>query len=108
MARNVRAALETFYWSLSLRFASSLGISLIMLRSDARDSADTGVAGVGIGIDSYCGDSTLSALGIVSSAGSFGVSVRTLSGLNGNKPLPLYAARIFLFVSAVSLTGLYR
>lgn len=77
-----------------------------MLKSDARDSADTGVAGVGI--DSYCGDSTLSALGIVSSAGSFGVSVRTLSGLNGNKPLPLYAARIFLFVSAVSLTGLYR
>jgi hypothetical protein len=90
LARKVRAALETFCWSLSLRYASSLGISLIILRSDARDSDDTGVAGVGI--DSYCGDSTLSlALGIVSSAGGFGISARTLSRLNGNKPLPLHA-----------------
>jgi hypothetical protein len=38
--------------------------------------------------------------------GGFGVSVRTLLGLNGNNLLPLYAARIFLFVSALSLAGL--
>jgi hypothetical protein len=89
-----------------LRFALSLGISLIILRSDARDSADTGVAGVGI--NSYYRDSALSALQIVSSAGGFGVSASTLLGLNRNKPLPLHAKRIFLFVSAASLAGLYR
>jgi len=90
-----------------LRFTSLLGISLIILSSDARDSDNTGVTG--ISIDSYYRDSTLLlALRIVSLAGSFSISARTLSGLNGNKPLPLYTARIFFFVSAVSLAGLYR
>ena len=90
-----------------MRFVSSLGISLIILRSDARDSNNTSV--IGVGIDSYRGDSTLLlALRIVSLVGGFSVSARTLLGLNGNKPLPLHAARIFLFVSAVSLAGLYR
>ena len=89
-----------------MRFALLLGISLIILRSDSRDFTNTSV--IGVGIDSYYGDSTLLALRIVSSASSFNVSIRTLLGLNRNKPLPLYIIRIFRFVSAVSLISLYR
>lgn len=33
--------------------------------------------------------------------------LRTLSGLNGNKPLAAQAAVIFLFVNALFLAGLY-
>jgi hypothetical protein len=35
------------------------------------------------------------------------VCLRTLSGLNGNKPLTAQEAVIFLFVNARSLAGLY-
>jgi hypothetical protein len=37
-----------------------------------------------------------------------GKGARTLSGLNGNKPLPLHAAIMFLLVSELTLAGLYR
>lgn len=36
------------------------------------------------------------------------MSLSTLSGLNGNKPLIAHIAVIFLFVKALSLAGLYR
>jgi hypothetical protein len=36
------------------------------------------------------------------------ISDRTFSGLNGNNPLPLYAAKMFLLVSKLTLAGLYR
>jgi hypothetical protein len=89
--------------------ASSLGIDLILLISDVRASPDTGV--VGVGSASYLGrDSNLSssAFEILSSVGGFRTCARTLSGLNGNKPLPLYAAIMFLLVSELTLAGLYR
>ena len=59
-----------------------------MFSSDVRASAGTGVTGVGNA--SYCGQDsslTLSAFRMVNPSGGFGVSARTLSGLNGNKPL---------------------
>ena len=90
----------------------SLVIRVIILSSDVSPSDDTGVVGVG---NAAYGrrDSTLSrAFGIVTDKlagfGGFNVSARTLSGLNRNKPLPLYTARIFLFMSALSLAELYR
>ena len=36
------------------------------------------------------------------------MSLSTLSGLSGNKPLAAHAAVMFLFVNALSLAGLYR
>jgi hypothetical protein len=48
------------------------------------------------------------AFGIVSSAGVFGISLSTLSGLNGNKLHAAKPALIFLGVNALSLAGLNR
>ena len=82
---------------------------MILLSSDVRASPDTGI--VGVGSASYPGrDSNLSssAFEILSSVGGFGTCARTLSGLNGNKPLPFYATTMFLLVSEFTLAGLYR
>ena len=62
-----------------------------MFSRNVRDFADIGVAGVGSA--SYCGQHpslTSSTFGQAISVGGFGVSAKTLSGLNGNKPLPNY------------------
>jgi hypothetical protein len=40
--------------------------------------------------------------------GGFGVTLRTLSGLSGNKPQAAHAFIIFLSVNAFSLAGLYK
>ena len=77
------------------------------LCSDIRASADTGVTGVCS--TSSCGQDVTfisSAFGIVSSAGGFGVSLSTLSGLSGSKPHLAHPARMFFFVSALCLAGL--
>jgi hypothetical protein len=40
--------------------------------------------------------------------GGFGVTLRTLSGLSGNKPQAAHAFLIFLSVNALSLARLYK
>jgi hypothetical protein len=58
---------------------------------------------------SSCGqDLTSTSFRIVSSAGGFGVSLSTMSGMNGNKPVVAHAAVMFLLVNALSGAGLYR
>ena len=68
-------------------------------------SAETGVTGVCSTMS--CGQDstfTLSAFGIIlRSAGGFGISLSTLSGLSGNKPLAAKPALIFFDVNALSL-----
>lgn len=79
-----------------------------MSSSLAKSAPDFGVAGVCNA--SYRGCVVVALLiGIVSSTGGgggLGILASTLLELNGNKPLPLYPARMFLFVSAMSLAGL--
>jgi hypothetical protein len=77
-------------------------------------SVVTGVAGVmGVtGVRNTSADeqapATSASLGMTSAAGGFGISLSTLSGLKGNKPVAAHPARMFLFVIALSLAGLYR
>ena len=84
-----------------------LGISLIILKSNTRDSNNTSI--ISISINLYYRDSTLLlALKIVSLVGSFSISIKTLLGLNRNKLLFFYTIRIFLFISIISFISLYR
>ena len=79
-----------------------------MACSLAKSSPVFGVTGVGNTSYRNCTVALLS-LGIVSltgGGGSFSILASTLLGLNKNKLLPLYAIRMFLLVSVISLTEL--
>jgi hypothetical protein len=79
--------------------------------NDVSASAVTGVTGVtGVWSTSLCkhDPAKLSAVATVSSAGSFGISLSTLSRLNGNRPVAAHPALMFLLFNALSLAGLYR
>ena len=112
MAKDIRAALASFCTCLCRRCllssSSAKASYLIRLCNNVRASVVTGVTGV-YGTSS-CGQdpTTLSAFGTVSSAGGFNVSLSTLSGLNGNKPVAAHPAVMFLLVNALSLAGLYK
>lgn len=78
------------------------------IKQPCQISPDFGVAGVSNTLYRNC-TVILLFIGIVNSTGGGGgysILASTLLGLNRNKPLPLYPARIFLLVSAFSLTGL--
>jgi hypothetical protein len=82
---------------------------MIRFCSDIKAFANTSVTGV-YSITS-CGQDptfTLLAFGIVKLAGGFSISLRTLSRLNGNKPLVAKLALMFFSVNALSLIRLKR
>lgn len=80
-----------------------------MSTSDARASADTGVASV-CGTWSCVQEPKFNSLifGAVSSVRALGTSLSTFSGLKGNRPALANPACMFLGVSASSLAGLCR
>jgi len=112
LARDVWTALVNFckyLTRLCLLVSSSAWAYLFVMKScsDIRVSADTGVLGVRSA--SSCGqDLTSSASGMVSSTGGFVMSLITLSGSNGAKPHFAHPARMFFFVSSLSLARLYN
>jgi hypothetical protein len=82
---------------------------MIRFYSNIKDFINTGIIGV-------CGSmscrqdptSTLSALKIAGLARGAGILLSTLFKLNGNRPLIVKPALIFLSINALSLAGLYR
>lgn len=123
MTNDILAALASFCICLCMRrVLGSLSSCLIRLCNDVRASVVKGVTGVtGVTVVMGVGGATNvagatdgwriwsygSAFGIVISAGGFGVCRRTLSGLNGNKPVAAHPARTFLVI-AFCLAGAYR
>jgi hypothetical protein len=83
---------------------------VVILCNNATASVVTGVTGVvSISNTSPCGRAlTITSCGTLTSGGGLGVSLSTLSGLNGDNPVAAHAAVIFLLVKALVLAGLYR
>jgi hypothetical protein len=79
-----------------------------MLCNDATASVVTGVTGVtGISNISSCGqDATVTSFWTLTSGGGFGMSLSTLSGLNGNKPVAAHADVMFFLVKALALVAI--
>jgi hypothetical protein len=88
--------------------AAAQASCLIRSCNDVRASTVTGVTGVtGVDGTSFREDiAAMSAPELVCSAGGFGMSRSTLSGLKGNNPAAAHPARMVLAVIALSLAGL--
>jgi hypothetical protein len=105
------AALASFCTRLCKRYLLALSDGaaqascLIKSVSQVKPSAVIGVTGVS-GTSLEVAVAATSALVLSCSAGGFGISQSTLSGLKGNNPAASHPAKMFLLVIAFSLASL--
>jgi hypothetical protein len=113
LAKDIWVALASFCTCLCRRcllISSSIQVScLIRLCNDVSAFAVAGVVGVlGVCSASSCRQDPTASSAFGRVIGGFGVSLSTLSRLNGNKLVVAYLVVMFLLVNAFSLAGLYK